>query len=196
MNKKENIIGSSWLFDNDTVSNLVNVEQTFTAKECRSIIKLGNSFKSQKAVVRGDNQSVRKSKVSWIGVTEDSKWIFERLGKIIVDLNNKYFNFNIHGIVEAIQFTHYKHPDGKYERHIDRVHNGLVRKLSAVIQLSDPINYEGGQLLIHQGPKPMPVDKKQGTFTIFPSYTLHEVTPVSKGERYSLVVWVNGKPFK
>ena len=37
MNKKENIIGSSWLFDNDTVSNLVNVEQTFTAKECRSI---------------------------------------------------------------------------------------------------------------------------------------------------------------
>ena len=95
MNKKENIIGSSWLFDNDTVSNLVNVEQTFTAKECRSIIKLGNSFKSQKAVVRGGNQSVRKSKVSWIGVTEDSKWIFERLGKIIVDLNNKYFNFNI-----------------------------------------------------------------------------------------------------
>ncbi len=40
------------------------------------------------------------------------------------------------------------------------------------------------------------MDKKQGTLIVFPSYTLHEVTPVTKGERNSLVTWVTGKPFK
>jgi PKHD-type hydroxylase len=38
--------------------------------------------------------------------------------------------------------------------------------------------------------------KDQGALAIFPSYTLHEVTPVTKNERYSLVCWVNGKQFK
>ena len=37
---------------------------------------------------------------------------------------------------------------------------------------------------------------KQGDLILFPSYTLHEVKPVTKGERNSLVAWVTGKPFK
>jgi PKHD-type hydroxylase len=40
------------------------------------------------------------------------------------------------------------------------------------------------------------MDKAQGTLILFPSYTLHEVMPVTKGERNSLVSWVTGKPFK
>ena len=38
--------------------------------------------------------------------------------------------------------------------------------------------------------------KDQGALIAFPSYTLHEVMPVTKGERNSLVTWVTGKPFK
>jgi len=38
--------------------------------------------------------------------------------------------------------------------------------------------------------------KEQGTLILFPSYTLHEVKPVTKGERNSLVSWVTGKQFK
>lgn len=70
------------------------------------------------------------------------------------------------------------------------------RKLSMVIQLSDPSEYEGGELLLHLGNNPTRIERKKGLAVFFPSYILHEVTPVTKGERYSLVAWVHGKPFK
>jgi len=38
--------------------------------------------------------------------------------------------------------------------------------------------------------------KEQGTLIAFPSHTLHEVTPITEGRRYSLVGWITGKPFK
>ena len=38
--------------------------------------------------------------------------------------------------------------------------------------------------------------RDQGYVAVFPSYVLHEVTPVTKGTRYSLVSWVTGKSFK
>ena len=64
------------------------------------------------------------------------------------------------------------------------------------MQLTNPNEYSGGELWLHQGPEPMIIEKHQGQLTLFPSYTLHEVRPVTKGERYSLVCWVNGKPFR
>jgi PKHD-type hydroxylase len=60
------------------------------------------------------------------------------------------------------------------------------------MQLSDPSEYEGGDLLLHTGDEPIVINKQKGMLVMFPSYTLHEVTPVTKGERYSLVAWVHG----
>ena len=36
----------------------------------------------------------------------------------------------------------------------------------------------------------------QGSIVIFPSYLWHRVTPVTKGVRYSLVIWNLGYPFR
>ena len=63
----------------------------------------------------------------------------------------------------------------------------MVRKLSVSIQLTDPEEYEGGELYLYDGDKGTLMDKKQGTLILFPSYVLHEVMPVTKGERNSLV---------
>ena len=59
--------------------------------------------------------------------------------------------------------------------------------------LSDPDEYEGGQLEIWG--KPIDVYKK-GSIIFFPSWMPHRVTPVTKGTRYSLVMWFMGAPFK
>ena len=74
--------------------------------------------------------------------------------------------------------------------------NILVRKLSISIQLTNPEDYEGGELYLYNDDKGNLMDKTQGTLIIFPSYVLHEVMPVTKGERNSLVTWVTGKQFK
>ena len=79
---------------------------------------------------------------------------------------------------------------------------GKVRKLSVTINLSDSSDYEGGLLKFDYGEH---TDKQyhvcneitpKGSMIVFPSYTPHCVTPVTKGTRYSLVLWSAGPPFK
>jgi PKHD-type hydroxylase len=74
--------------------------------------------------------------------------------------------------------------------------NSQIRKLSLTIQLSDPFSYNGGELHLFTGNEPTIIPKEQGKLISFPSYVLHEVTPVTKGERYSLVAWITGPQFK
>ena len=69
------------------------------------------------------------------------------------------------------------------------------RKLTLVLQLSDPSEYEGGELQSLTSLQPGTVNKKKGIIAAFPSWTLHQVTPVTKGVRKTLVIWVAGPQF-
>jgi len=123
-------------------------------------------------------------------------WAFRRVTDTILNLNERFFGFDIFGLNEGFQFTNYKAPSDKYGKHVDRIFNFTVRKLSVSIQLTDPKEYEGGELYLYEGDEGILMDKKQGTLIMFPSFVLHEVTPVTKGERNSLVTWVTGNQFK
>jgi PKHD-type hydroxylase len=65
-----------------------------------------------------------------------------------------------------------------------------------VLQLSDPSQYEGGNLQVMTGGEPTNVSKQRGLIAVFPAYTLHQVTPVTQGTRQSLVAWISGPPFR
>ena len=115
-------------------------------------------------------------------------------------LNEKFFQFEItHG--ESIQLTRYKSTEGGfYNTHADVPRDAWVdcRKLSIVIQLSDPDEYEGGEFVFN-GRKlidEIPHLKEAGSVIMFPSYCQHSVLPVTKGTRYSLVNWLRGPKFK
>ena len=71
-----------------------------------------------------------------------------------------------------------------------------TRKLSFSLLLSDSDDYEGGDLLLHTQIQPTETKRKKGTIIFFPSYTLHEVTKVTKGTRCALVGWATGPAFK
>ena len=102
-------------------------------------------------------------------------------------------------MIENLQFTYYNSEEqGCYKAHVDPncwslPHN---RKLSIVVQLSSPEEYEGGELKLYNSHEAITIKKEKGLVVSFPSYTLHEVTPVTKGERYSLVAWVHGPSFR
>ncbi len=74
--------------------------------------------------------------------------------------------------------------------------NGSPRKLSMVLQLSDPSEYEGGDLELFTSANPIITKKQKGIIHAFPSYVMHRVTPVTKGVRKTLVVWIAGPRFK
>lgn len=147
----------------------------------------------------GVNAEVRRSEITWVKSNQDTLWIFDKLSYIISSLNSRFYRFDLRGFAEDLQLTNYdSRVSGMYDWHVDRGGiNASVRKMSAVLQLSEPGEYEGGELeILHQSPSPIKVEKKRGRLVIFPSYTIHRVTPVTLGTRQSLVVWIYGDPLR
>ncbi len=193
--KKPKFENSSWNFEVDKTNFYTFWENAFSKNECQKIINIAKN----KGLVKGktrDKNDVRDSKVSWLYSTDNMDWAFRRVTDIVLNLNERFFKFDLFGINEGFQFTNYQAPSGKYGKHVDRGINMQVRKLSISIQLTNPEEYKGGELYLYDSDEGTIMDKKQGTLIMFPSYVLHEVMPVTKGERNSLVTWVTGKQFK
>lgn len=185
---------ASWQFQPDTTQNWAYWDNLFTPQECASIIEIGNT-KLTDAEVTGNYSGYRKSQVAWLYST-DIEFAFRRVTDAVLNLNGQFFKFDLFGMAEGFQFTRYDAPNDHYGMHIDKCINGVVRKLSLTIQLSPPEDYEGGELALQFEIKPEMMSKELGKMIVFPSYVLHEVRPVTKGARYSLVAWITGKPFK
>lgn len=195
------------LTTNEIWSYNINV---FTPKECKQIIQIGEFGIDSSPItygITGNNPvgvdlnelaKVRRSPISWIrSDKENNRWIFERLTNHILATNKQYYNYDLADI-QSLQFTCYDAKEkGFYDKHVDMMYQGVgTRKLSVTIQLSDGEDYEGGNLLLHHKANPDIAPRDQGTAVFFPSWMLHEVTPVTKGKRYSLVAWVLGPKFK
>lgn len=77
-----------------------------------------------------------------------------------------------------------------------------IRKLSVTLSLNDPSEYTGGNLKFDLGPHnkdryhTCKEIRPRGSLIVFPSHIYHQVTPVTKGTRFSLVAWNLGKPFR
>jgi PKHD-type hydroxylase len=175
-------------------------ENGFTEDQIKSIVDIGESLVVDDATVGNGktNDKIRKSKVSWISHTQKSNFLYDQIAYITRCLNGQFFEYDLFGFVEDMQYTRYESDGGHYGWHLDR--GGIQpapRKLSIVMQLSDPDEYEGGDLEFWtNGDEPERAKKQKGIIYVFPSYVLHRVTPVTKGTRKSLVVWAAGPKFK
>jgi PKHD-type hydroxylase len=193
----------SWLLQRDMVEHWAYWDDAFSAGECEKIINYALQKPKERGSISGtfDSPSTvdttyRNNSIIWINETDPNiRFVMERLTDIVNELNSKYFKFNLYGFCEPLQFTEYNAPSEYYKKHIDKMYNGAIRKLSIVVQLTDPAEYEGGELLIDLGTELL-TRKTQGSVIVFPSYVLHEVKPVTKGTRHSLVAWLAGDPFK
>lgn len=183
-------------------------------KLCDHLINYLNYKKEQKATVFGDkgpkhqatDLKIRNSNIVW----NSEKWVYKEIIPLFEKANREAnWNFDIDWF-EPTQITKYG-KDQFYNWHLDQhpkpvtMNNSKkIRKLSVSILLNDPLEYEGGELefmtLNDSTDKikvSLPSEKlKKGTAIFFPSFLHHRVKPVTKGTRYSLVVWSCGKPFK
>jgi PKHD-type hydroxylase len=172
----------------------------FSAEELDRVIMLGEALHLQRATVDGGvvpHESVRVSKTAWMRHDADSAWLYDRLAFIVRKLNGLNYRFDIDGFVEDFQYTVYNGDEGgHYDWHIDYTFSDLPpRKLGVVLQLSDPADYEGGDLEVRAGPRET-VLRERGLVTMFSGLTLHRVSPVTSGIRRSLVAWVAGPAFR
>jgi PKHD-type hydroxylase len=192
---------------------------------CEDIKRYGLTKKKQTAITAAQQGTVptipdeikklhtqRDSDIVWL----NERWIFREVLPYVQTANrNAGWNFQW-DYSESAQFTIYTKKQ-HYDWHVDtgpatydnpnnpNVH-GKIRKLSTILSLSDPEDYEGGDLEFSLG-NHSPKEKKQntlipketaakGTIVIFPSHIWHRVQPVTKGVRYSMPAWHLGYPFK
>lgn len=178
----------SWPFDRFEIETIKEIGE----------VRLG----LQRARVGSGNEcsEIRNANISWIPLVQETNFIYERLSQIVRELNGQFFQMDLYGFVEECQYTVYdgsaSNP-GHYTWHMDSgSYLQCPRKMSLVIQLSDPWEYEGGELQLMTGSNPITLKKEKGLLHAFPSYFLHRVTPVTSGIRRTLVLWVTGPRFK
>lgn len=130
--------------------------------------------------------------------SQDTNWIYQRITSTVATLNAQCYQFDVKAMDEPLYFITYDGKEkGHYNWHHDGTNAGMApRKLSITFQLSDPSDYEGGELELNRTGTPTTAPKDRGTFIMFPSFILHRVAPVTKGVRHAIVAWVNGPPFK
>lgn len=210
----------------------------FTPKECDEIDRASLQLPVQEGRIGKDNEdvdapdgaghgkqddSIRTSTVKWFTDATMPPHINQKIYDLTCQANDEtgwQHNFDYK---ENTQYTVY-HADNEkpkgdfYTWHTDAgpipYDNGMHRKLSCTIQISDPDDYEGGhfqwlepqrQFDKMQLQPTIDVDqcvctapfsaKELGSMIIFPSFLYHQVTPVTRGVRKSLVSWFVGKPY-
>jgi PKHD-type hydroxylase len=199
-------------------------KSALTPKFCDEVIKYALSKEETMARTGGfgdkeltqeqvlNMQRKRKSDLVWLNDT----WIYKEIHPY-VNRANKNAGWNFDWLrSESCQFTKYKH-NQYYDWHCDSwdkpyekegPEKGMIRKLSVTCQLTDSSEYSGGELQfdtrsydphMRDEYKHVITSKEilpKGSIVVFPSFVWHRVQPVTKGTRYSLVIWNLGYPFK
>ena len=140
----------------------------------------------------------RNAAIQWIQPSH-SAWVFERLAQVVLELNGRWFGFDLAGFYDPLQVSRYDCGSGIFDWHTDRgtfVNGRPPRKLTVIAQLSDPLSYGGGDVELLTSLEPTRLDRSLGTVHVIPSFVLHRVTPVTRGTRYSIVGWVCGPRFR
>ena len=207
-----NLQNHYWYFTNVLTPRFCNDVLEYGKKHQEEVARTGGFDKEKLSKKEIKNiQKKRNSHIVWM----NDKWIYKEIIPYVMEANKKAnWNFNWDWS-ENCQFTKYS-PGQYYGWHCDSWEvpynkpdslneHGKIRKLSVTCSLSDPSEYEGGELEFNfNNPEK---NKKQnirkcteilprGSIVVFPSFVWHRVCPVKKGTRYSLVIWNLGYPYK
>jgi len=139
------------------------------------------------------NENLRISKTHWIPIDH---WIAAVMAHIVREANNNLFKVDLTSWANSIQYTVYEGKGSNCGWHVDSASSQLyeneVRKLSISLLLSDPEDYEGGELQLLGARQMTSYRAPRGTAVVFPSSTTHRVRPLKSGIRRSLVGWFGG----
>jgi PKHD-type hydroxylase len=211
-----NITNYYWYFQSALSSKLCDDIINYALSHKESMARTGGYNErelSQKEI--NDLKRKRNSDIVWL----KDAWIYKELHPYIHQANKSAgWNFQW-DVSENIQFTKYK-LNQYYDWHCDswnepydrkdsnNPEHGKIRKLSMTCQLTDGSEYEGGELEFDfRDYEPYMRDEfkhckkateilPKGSIIVFPSFVWHRVKPITKGTRYSLVMWNLGYPFK
>lgn len=165
----------------------------FIPKEKISEIKalLHNASYADGKETAGEIAVKVKNNLQLIGNTEIGSQVDKIIRQIV--LNDKRF-WNITFFEEVLPFNFSLYETGMhYGLHLDNpvMHNAKIRTdISMTIHLNSPTAYEGGELIIHSDYGVHTCKAEEGDAIVYPSHLLHEVKPVTSGQRLVAITWI------
>lgn len=177
------------------------VAGVFSPAECERIILIAHSgvFGDAKVTDAKQSHSRRLAQTVWLDEERSADWIFERMLETFARANRDHFRFDLQEFSERMQVALYEMEAGAFfDWHIDTGTSVLSarRKLTMVVQLSENDSYDGGQLETNADGYLREASRSIGSALILPSFMLHRVRPVTRGNRYSLTLWSHGPAFQ
>ncbi|MFN8577699.1 MAG: 2OG-Fe(II) oxygenase [Candidatus Sericytochromatia bacterium] len=188
------------VFSNKDLFAPVFFKNVFTDEECKQIINSKDCTEETIAGI-GDNvlnDAIRQTKIKYLNLSEDNLWIGKKIIPIIEGINNSRFKFKITRLKELHLLEYSENCFYKWHMDLNSRTQGAMRKLSFVAFLTDPNDYEGGEIIfeLNDIENSKNYDMSKGSIIIFPSFLAHRVSPVKKGIRHTLVGWVHGPAFQ
>lgn len=176
------------------------IPEGFSAGECALLRAMAAAMPAADAglVRQNRDHNLRRADLVWVDDIPGAEWVMDRIIDLVRSAN-RAFGFDITAFHESPQIAHYAAVrDGHFDWHADIGDGPFARqrKLTMVAQLSEPDDYDGGQLELMPSAQVIAAARPCGAVTIFPSYVLHRVTPVTRGDRLSLTVWAHGPAFR
>ena len=176
----------------------------FSTAELDTIVRLGDGLALEKAELSGGGtgyENIRATKVAWVARQPATEILYQRMEQVVLDINARYFRFDLSALA-TFQYALYGGPEGgHFDWHKDYGRdpsdpNQEPRKLTISLQLSDSSDYEGCDLQLRAGHQIDTAPRERGTVVAFPANVLHQVTPIRKGIRRSMVAWAVGPEFR
>jgi PKHD-type hydroxylase len=173
-------------------------ESQLTAEEIAEIRRIGDGLITVPlGLTRSYDEEDVRAKAAHLPVA-DMLWFYDKMFTITTRINDANYQFDLTGFAEEFYYIRYDAPLDHFNWHFDLGHLTLApRKLSLVLQLSDPSEYEGGDLQFQIAPgDQLTTDKGLGIVTAFPSWEPHKVTPITSGVRFALAAFAVGPSFR
>jgi PKHD-type hydroxylase len=179
----------------------LSLPNALSPQQCDDLITLIAAHHLKDAgLVRGTTaHDIRRAEIAWLDDIAEAAWVMDRMITLTAQANREAFQFDLSDFGESPQVARYTaERAGHFDWHSD-IGAGqwaAKRKLTIVVQLSDPATYDGGTLELRPDSNVTQAPRARGTATIFPSFVLHRVTPVTAGTRWSLTLWSHGPAFR
>ena len=181
---------------NNYLFKVIAYKKMFTPEECEKIKHLQSGIDVPVPIYLSDQTKYNPllhPDTTGFNLNEETKWIFDRLEKILNSANERFFNFEINGFAD-MRLNNYN-SNHSFDWHPDLgASQTSTRKITLVTLLSNKEDYKGG--IIEWDGVHEEINQEQGTVVLFPPYIFHQVTPVTEGNRYTLICWAVGPHFR
>ena len=174
-------------------------ESALSDETCDEILRLCRQLPIQEATTfrqrdGHEHDEHRKTDIRWVPNEGDYIGLHQTITHYALQAT-QHFGLSLTHL-PPIQFTEYADVGHHYDFHHDidwGRKDGSHRKMSIIVQLTDPNDYEGGEFSFRHIENPDPdAIRQRGTILCFLPYHEHAVAPILGGNRTSLVAWFEG----